>query len=124
MPYDIATLLTRNLHEIFGEGDDARRRATAEEIFTEDAVFYEPNGVTRGRHEIVRIAGVIRATHPDFQYTVLRAPEVLHERSGRVQWVSGPPGAPPAYAGTDVVIATNGRIAEIHLFFDALPAAT
>lgn len=123
MPYDIATLLTRNLHEIFGEGDDARRRATAEEIFTEDAVFYEPNGVTRGRDEIVRVAGVIRATHPDFQYTVLRAPKFFTGDPGASMgfW---PPGAPPAYAGTDVVIATHGRIAEIHLFFDALPAAT
>ncbi|MGG6896668.1 MULTISPECIES: nuclear transport factor 2 family protein [Rhizobium] len=121
MSYDVATLLTRNLHEVFGEGDDARRRAVVNEIFTEDAVFYEPNGVYRGRDEIVRIAGVIRATHPSFRYTALKAPEVLHDRAGRVQWVSGAPGASPAYAGTDVIVARQGRIAEIYLFFDPLP---
>ncbi|WP_037154483.1 nuclear transport factor 2 family protein [Rhizobium freirei] len=121
MSYDIATLLTRNLHEVFGEGDDARRRVVVEEIFTEDAVFYEPNGVYRGRDEIVRIAGVIRAAHPSFRYTVLKAPEILDDRAGRVQWVSGAPGASPEYAGTDVIVARQGRIAEIYLFFDPLP---
>ena len=42
MSYSISTLLTRNLHDVFGESDPARRRAVIEEIFTEDAVFYEP----------------------------------------------------------------------------------
>jgi hypothetical protein len=35
----IPTLLTRNLHEVFGESDPARRRAAIDEIF----VFYEPS---------------------------------------------------------------------------------
>jgi hypothetical protein len=29
MSYSISTLLTRNLHDVFGENDPARRRATA-----------------------------------------------------------------------------------------------
>ncbi len=48
MPYSISTLLTRNLQEVFGENDPAHRRAAIEEIFTEDCVFYEPNGVHVG----------------------------------------------------------------------------
>ncbi len=64
----ISTLLTRNLHDVFGENDPARRRAAIDEIFTEDCVFYEPKGVYRGRDEIDRVAGAIKATHPDFQY--------------------------------------------------------
>ena len=115
---DIATLLIRNLHDVFDEGDDVRRRAVVDEIFTDDAMFCEPNGIYRGRKEIARIAGAIRATHPSFRYTILRAPEVLHEQAGRVQWVSGAPGVPPAYAGTDVIVARNGKIAAIYLFFD------
>ena len=39
MTYSIATLLTRNLHDVFGENDPARRRAAIAEIFTEDCVF-------------------------------------------------------------------------------------
>jgi hypothetical protein len=39
---------------------------------------------------------------------------------GRVQWVSGRPGDAPAYGGTDFIIARDGRIAAIYLFFDKL----
>src|SRR6266540_1521076 len=63
MSFRISTLLTRNLHDVFGENDPARRRAAIDEIFTEDCVFYEPNGVYRGRDELDRIAGAIKATH-------------------------------------------------------------
>ena len=49
MSYSISTLLTRNLHDVFGENDSARRQAAIDEIFTEDCVFYEPRGVYRGR---------------------------------------------------------------------------
>jgi hypothetical protein len=121
MSYSISTLLTRNLQEVFGENDPARRRAAIDEIYTEDGVFYDPSkGVYRGRDEIDRIAGAIRATHPDFQYQPIAAPEELGN-GGRVQWVSGPPGEASAYAGTDFIIARDGRIAALYLFFDKLP---
>ena len=41
--YSISTLLTRNLHDVFGENDPARRRAAIDEIYTEDCVFYDPS---------------------------------------------------------------------------------
>ena len=40
---------------------------------------------------------------------------------GRIQWVSGRTGEAPAYAGTDFIIARDGRIAAIYFFFDKLP---
>jgi hypothetical protein len=117
----ISTLLTRNLRDVFGENDAARRRAAIDEIFTEDCVFYDPtSGAHRGRDEIDRAAGAIRATHPDFRYQPLAEPEELGN-GGRIQWVSGRPGEAPAYAGTDFIIARDGRIAALYLFFDKLP---
>jgi SnoaL-like domain len=121
MSSSISTLLTRNLHDVFGENDPARRRAAIDEIFTEDCVFYDPSrGVYRGRDEIDRVAGAIRATHPDFRYQPIAEPEELGN-GGRIQWVSGRPGEAPAYAGTDFLIARDGRIAALYLFFDKLP---
>jgi hypothetical protein len=121
MSYSISALLTRNLQDVFGENDSARRRATIDEIFTEDCVFYDPStGVYRGRAEIDRVAGAIRATHPDFRYRPIAEPEELGD-GGRVRWVSGRPGEPPAYAGTDFIVARDGRIAALYLFFDKLP---
>lgn len=120
MPQSISTLLLRNLSDVFGEGDPARRRQAIDEIFHEDAVFYDPKGgVFRGRDEIDRIAGVIKAMHPDFQYQPLAPPEELGD-GGRVQWVSGVPGNAPAYAGTDFIVTRDGRIASVYLFFDKL----
>ena len=120
MSYSISTLLIRNLHDVFGENDHARRRAAIDEIFTEDCVFYEPGGVYRGRDEIDRVAGAIKATHPDFRYQPIAEPEELGD-GGRIQWVSGRPGEAPVYAGTDFIIARDGRIAAVYLFFDKLP---
>ena len=116
----ISTLLTRNLHDVFGENDPARRRAAVEEIYTEDVVFYDPSkNAYHGRDEIERIAGVIRATHPEFTYQPIAESEEAGN-GGRIQWVAGNPGEPPAYAGTDFIVARDGRISAIYLFFDTL----
>jgi len=83
-------------------------------------VFYDPSsGPHRGRDEIDRVAGAIRDSHPDFRYQPIAEPEELGD-SGRLQWVSGCPGEAPAYAGTDFIIARDGRIAALYLFFDKL----
>ena len=121
--FSISTLLTRNLRDVFGENDPARRRAAIYDIYNEDCVFYDPTGgVFRGRDEINRIASEIRATHPDFQYQPIAAPEELGN-CGRVKWVEGRLGDAPAYAGTDFIIARDGRIAAVYIFLDKLPRA-
>lgn len=120
MADSIATLVTRNLHEVFGENDPTRRRAVVDEIYAEDVVFYDPSkNVYRGRDEIDRVAGAIRALHPDFRYQPIAEAEEAGD-GARIQWVSGRPGEAPAYAGTDFIVARNGRIAAIYLFFDKL----
>jgi SnoaL-like domain len=92
MSYSISTLLIRNLRDVFGENDPARRRAAIAEIYTEDCVFYDPSkGVYRGRDEIDRVAGAIKATHPDFLYQPITEPEESGN-GGLVRWVSGRPG--------------------------------
>ena len=75
MSFSIATFLTRNLQDVFGENDPARRRAAINEIFTEDCVFYNPNGgVYRGRDEIDRIAARSRALILTFDTSRLPSP--------------------------------------------------
>ena len=122
MSNSISTLLLRNLHDVFGENDAARRRAVGDEIYADDCVFYDGIGknIYRGRDEIVRIAGVIRATHPTFRYQPLADPEEVGN-GGRVRWVSGRPGEAPEYAGTDFLTARDGRITAVYLFGDELP---
>ena len=120
MPNSISTLLKRNLTDVFGENDPVRRRAAIEEIFAEDAVFYDPNkNVYCGRAEIDRIAGALREMHRDFTYQPLAEPEEVGN-GGRIRWVEGRPGEAPEIAGTDFIIARDGRIAAVYLFFDKL----
>jgi len=45
----MTTLLTRILHDVFGENDPARRHAAIDETFTEDGVFYDPRAVAATR---------------------------------------------------------------------------
>jgi hypothetical protein len=59
-------------------------------------------------------------THPDFSYRPTAEPEEMGS-GGRIQWVSGRPGDAPTYAGTDFILARDGRIAALYLFFDNLP---
>ena len=66
-------------------GGDGSRLPTANEleIFAEDCVFYDPNGgVYRGRDEIDRVAGAIKATHPDFRYQPIAGPKELDDGNG------------------------------------------
>ena len=123
MSHSVSTLLIRNLRDVFGENDPARRRAAIDELWNDDGVFYDPNtGVHRGRDEIERIASALRPTHPDFQYQPISEPEELGN-GGRVRWVAGRPGEPPAYAGTDFIVARDGRIAAVYFFIDELPGS-
>ena len=121
MSHSISTLLSRNLNDVSGENELVRRRAAIDELFTEDSVFYDPTkGVYRGRAEIDRIAGEIRVNHRDFRYQPIAEPEAVGN-GGRVRWVEGRPGETPALAGTDFIIARDGRIGAVYLFFDKLP---
>ena len=103
----IIELLYRNLQEVFGEGDAARRRAAIEDFYTEDCVLYVPPGVFVGHDALDKFAGDLRATHPHFVYTPHGEPQALHN-GGILAWGSGPKGEAPDYTGLDVVIVHDG----------------
>jgi SnoaL-like domain len=121
MSNSISNLLIRNLRDVFGENDPARRRAAIDELWAEDGVFYDPSkGAIRGRDEIDRVAGAVKATHPDFRYQVTAAPQEYCD-AGMVPWISGRPGEVPAYSGRDFVIVRDGRIVALYMFFQSCP---
>ena len=116
----IETLLSRNLPEVFGEGDPARRRSAIRELYTENCVLYVPPGTFVGHDALDQFAGDLRATHPDYVYTPHGAPQVLHN-SGRLAWGSGPKDETPAYTGVDFIIARDGKIAALYVYLDSSP---
>jgi SnoaL-like domain len=121
MADNIHELLSRNLQEVFGEGDAARRRAAIEALYTDDCVLYVPPGIFAGRDAVDKFAGDLRETHPDFIYTPHGEPQALHN-AGRLAWGSGPPGEKPDYTGLDVIIVRGGKIAALYVFLDGMPS--
>ncbi|WP_333723022.1 nuclear transport factor 2 family protein [Agrobacterium tumefaciens] len=63
----IRELLDRNLQEVFGEGDNDRRRAAIGELWAEDGVLYDPPGAIISHDAIDKFAGDLRATHFPFE---------------------------------------------------------
>ena len=113
----IIELLYRNLQEVFGEGDAARRRAAIEEFYTDDCALYVPDGVFVGHAAVDKFAGELRATHAHFVYTPHGEPQALHN-GGILAWGSGPKGEPPEYTGLDVVVVRESKIAELYVFLN------
>jgi len=114
MSYSISTLLTRNLHDVFGEKRPRPSAPAIDEIFTEDCVFYEPRGVYRGPTRSIA-SRRDQSTHPDFRYQQLPGPRNWAMAGGSMG--IGRPGEAPAYAGTDFIIAADGRIAAVLSLF-------
>jgi SnoaL-like domain len=74
----ILELLYRNLQEVFGEGEAARRRAAIEEFYTDDCVLHVPDGALVGHDALNKFAGELRATHPHFAYVPHGQAQALH----------------------------------------------
>ncbi|HEV2170987.1 MAG TPA: nuclear transport factor 2 family protein [Candidatus Binatus sp.] len=117
MPNRIVDLLYRNLDEVFGEGDAARRRAAIDDLYTDDCVLYVPPGVFVGRDALDKFAGDLRATHPHFVYTPHGEAQALHN-AGILAWGSGPKNQAPDYTGLDIIIVRNQKIAALYVFLN------
>jgi hypothetical protein len=117
----IYELLHRNMQEVFGEGEAARRRTAIEELYTDDCVLYVPPGVFVGHDTLDKFAGDLRATHPHFVYTPRGASQALHN-AGRLAWGSGPRGEKAEHTGLDVIIVRDDKIAALYVFVDSRPS--
>lgn len=121
MPDRIETLIKRNLHEVFGQRDAAKRRKAIDELWTEDCVFIDHNGQSNGRHELDRAVATLHERLPGFVFSELRPVDLLHQ-SGRLTWSFGRPGHEPI-KGLDVVVARDDRISLMLTFLDEVPAS-
>jgi hypothetical protein len=113
----IIELLHRNLQEVFGEGDAARRRAAIEEFYTHDCAVYVPDSVLVGHDALDKFAGELRATHPQFVYTPHGEPQALYN-GGVLAWGSGLKGEPPDYTGLDFIVVRENKIAALYVFLN------
>lgn len=112
-----ATLLMRNLLEIFGEADPARRRAAIAELWAADGLFVDAHARVVGHDQLDEAVAGLHARFPGFVFTALGAPETFFE-IGRLAWGHGPAGEAPQASGCDVVTVKDGQIAALYTFLD------
>jgi hypothetical protein len=118
MSTTIETLLTRNLHEVFGERDPAKRAATIQALYSPDIVFSDPHGRQVGHRALEQAVATLQARLPDHVFTEIGGPDMLQD-SGRLAWAFGPPEDPRRITGLDVIVVEAGRIAALYTFLDA-----
>jgi len=117
MSFSISTLLIRNLHDVFGENDPrvgARPSTRSSRRLRVLRAQWHPPWPRRDRSR----RGAVKATHPDFRYQPIAGPEEWATAGGSDG--IGPPGEAPLTPAL-FLIARDGRIAAVYLFFDKLP---
>ena len=110
-------LMEKNLIEVFGQRDFARRGAAIAEIYTADCTFFEANERIVGRDALnAKVERILREA-PGFVFRAT-GPSQLNHNVGRLQWHFGPAGASPVVTGMDVAVFEHGRIRALYAFLD------
>jgi hypothetical protein len=109
--------MERNLLEIFGQSDSARRAVAIAEIYTVDSTFFEAGERIVGHDALNAKIERILQEAPGFVFRATGPAEVNHDL-GRLQWHLGPAGAPPVVTGMDIAIFEHGRIRALYTFLD------
>jgi SnoaL-like domain len=117
---DAQTLATRYI-AAFNESDPDRRRQQLEALYTPDCTYTDPHVELRGA---AQINGFIEQTQERFPGVTFRLGGAVdaHHDQARFQWQAGPPEAPDAFVGFDVIVTEGGRIRDVYGFMDAAPA--
>ena len=109
----IRELLLENLFAVFNVRDPERRLEAIRRNYTEDVVWTDPDGTTRGQEQLNEQAQRLLDRMPGF---VFRAAGPVHVSRdlGLLAFIVGPPEQPPAVSGIDVALVRDGRIAVLH----------
>jgi hypothetical protein len=110
-------LMEKNLIEVFGQRDFARREAAIAEIYTADCTFFEADEWIVGRGALNAKVERILQEAPGFVFRAT-GPAQLNHDLGRLQWHFGPAGAAPVVTGMDVAVFEHGRIRALYAFLD------
>ena len=117
----INALMRANVASVFNERNSDRRRAALGQLYTEDAILYEPEAVAIGRDAISQAVGkLLESLPPDVVFTVV-ADAVGHNGAARLFWRAGPSGGSVGATGTDVALVDGGRIKRLYVFVDPAP---
>src|SRR6201999_2590116 len=105
----IATLMRRNLAEVFGERDPVARRAAIEELYDPEVKFADPEGSGVGHDGIDAAVELVLARFPDLDFAPATEPSAVGDL-GRIAWELRGSDGTVAVRGMDVATVAGGRI--------------
>jgi hypothetical protein len=115
---DYDHLLRANLERVFNERDAAKRTAAVAELYSAEAVMFEPTAIVRGQTAIAKVAGdLLERFGPTFSFTPQGA-ALGHHGLGTLAWSAGSAGGPVEVIGRDVAEIIEGKIARLWVLFD------
>ena len=115
--------MERNVSEVFGERDPARRERAIAELYAEDCALYDAEGQSIGQSAMSdRVGRILDESPPGFAFSLVGRAEVIHDL-GRLRWQTGPAGAPPVLIGMDIAVFANGKIRALYTFIETPVAA-
>lgn len=118
---DYDALLRANLERVFNERDPALRAIAMAELFVEDPVMFEPDGVVHGRDAISATAGkLLDQFGPTFAFTP-SADAVGHHGLAVLRWHAGPDGGPVVVTGADAAEFVGDKISRLWVLLDPQP---
>jgi len=117
MERDLAYLLPANMHRVFDETDLAKREAAIADLWDEDGIFIDPEGVHHGPEQLSAAATAVQHRFPG---SVFRVTSPIQENFGvgRVSWEYGPPGGVALVKGIDVGRVKDGKLVTLYTFND------
>jgi hypothetical protein len=113
----LGPLMERNLLDVFGQRDSARRAVAIAEIYAANCTFFEAGERIVGRDALNAKIERILQEAPGFVFRAKGPAEVNHDL-GRLQWHLGPAGAPPVVTGMDIAMFEHGKIRALYAFLD------
>jgi hypothetical protein len=115
------TLMTRSLLDVFNQRNSQHRAAALGEIYSPDIVFYEADGSITGTAALQERVQQLLDGAPDFVFTPVGQPSVIHDL-GRQPWAFGPPDGPPVVFGTDIARIDDDHIKALYTFVEPPPS--
>ena len=117
MERNLAYLLPENLYRVFNETDLDKRKGAIADLWDEDGIFIDPDGVHQGPE---KISAVVTALQRQFPGSVFKVTSPIQENFGvgRVSWEYGPPGGAAIVKGIDVGRMKDGKLVTLYTFID------
>lgn len=111
-------MIERHLAEVFSEVDDTKRVTALRELYTEDAVLYEPTNIVSGIEAIsATVSALLKNFPPQFRF-IASGPALIHHGMCCAPWTAGTPDQANMVTGYDVVQFANERIQAVYVFLN------